>query len=114
MLQEVQRATCSCFKRMSVTCMLLFMSLFLRDGVYDAIPVYDKALGRFLVTATCSGKGAVLLAVTATADPTGGWFLFTLVADGAGTAMECTSPRETAIADSVRLTYDANGVYLSL
>ncbi|WIA35755.1 hypothetical protein OEZ86_004151 [Tetradesmus obliquus] len=85
-----------------------------RDGVYDAIPAYDKAVGRFLITATCSGKGAVLLAVTATADPLGSWFLFTLVADAAGTAMECTSPRETAVADSVRLTYDANGVYLSL
>jgi hypothetical protein len=85
-----------------------------RDGVYDAIPVYDKAVGRFLVTATCSGKGAVLLAATATADPLGSWFLFTLVADAAGTAMGCTSPRETAVADSVRLTYDANGIYLSL
>jgi hypothetical protein len=97
-----------------MSCLNILGLLRCRDGVYDAIPVYDKAVGRFLVTATCSGKGAVLLAATATANPTGSWFLFTLVADAAGTALECTAPRETAVADSVRLTYDANGVYLSL
>lgn len=82
--------------------------------MYDAVPVYDKAAGRFLISATCSGKGAALLAVSATGDPTGSWFLFTLLADGDGTGMACSSPKESAVADSVRLTYDNNGVYLSL
>lgn len=85
-----------------------------RDGVFDAVPVYDKAAGRYLITATCSGKGAALLAVSATGDPMGSWFMFTLLADGAGTRMACVSPPESAMADSVRLTYDNNGVYVSL
>lgn len=76
--------------------------------------MYDKAAKRYLVTATCSGKGAVLLAATATADPTGSWFLFTLLADGAGTGLECTTPAESALADSARVTFDANGIYISL
>jgi len=78
------------------------------------VPLYDKAARRFVVTATCSGKGAVLLAATATTDPTGTWFLFTLLADAAGTGLECTSPAESALADSARVTTDANGVYISL
>lgn len=85
-----------------------------REGVYDAIPMYDKHAKRYLLAATCGGKGAVLLAATATPDPSGPWFLFMLLADAAQTGMACVSPPETAIADSVRLTYDANGVYLSL
>lgn len=82
--------------------------------MYDAIPVYDKAAKRYILAATCGGKGAVLLAATATSDPMGPWFLFMLLADAADTAMACTTPKETAIAESVRVTYDSNGVYLSM
>lgn len=82
--------------------------------MYDAIPMYDKHARRFLIAATCSGKGAVLLAATATADPMGSWFLFNLIADGAATGMACRDPVETALADSVRVTYNTDGVYLSL
>jgi hypothetical protein len=82
--------------------------------VYDAVAAYDKATRRYLVTATCGGKGAALLAVTATPDPLGPWFLFMLLADAADTGMACASPRETAVAEAVWLNYDANGVYLSL
>jgi hypothetical protein len=76
--------------------------------------MYDQAAKRYIVAATCGGKGAVLLAVTATSDPTGPWFLFMLLADAAETGMACTVPKESAVADSVRVTYDNNGVYLSL
>lgn len=85
-----------------------------RDGVYDATPLYDSAAKRYIIAATCGGKGAVLLAATATSDPLGPWFLFMLLADAADTGMGCITPKETAIADSVRVTYDSNGVYLSL
>lgn len=82
--------------------------------MFDAVPLYDKAAQRFLLVATCGGKGAVLLAASATPDPTGTFFLFTLMADGAGTGMVCDSPVETAVADSARLSYDANGIVVSL
>jgi hypothetical protein len=82
--------------------------------VYDAVPIYDQAAKRYVVAATCGGKGAVLLAATATPDPTGPWFLFMLLADAAETGMACVGPKESAVADSVRVTYDSNGVYLSL
>lgn len=85
-----------------------------REGVYDAVPLYDKAAKRYIVAATCGGKGAVLLAATATSDPTGPWFLFMLLADAAETGMACSNPKETALADAVRVTHDGNGVYLSL
>lgn len=85
-----------------------------REGVYDATPAYDKAARRYLITATCGGKGAALLAASATPDPLGPWFLFMLLADAADTGLACTAPKETAVAESARLTYDANGVYISL
>lgn len=82
--------------------------------MYDAVPQYDKHTKRYLVAATCGGKGAVLLAATATQDPLGPWFLFMLLADAAQTGLACDSPKESAIAEYVSLSYDANGVYLSL
>jgi hypothetical protein len=82
--------------------------------VYDAVPLHDTSTGRYLVAATCGGKGAVLLAASATADPLGPWFLFMLLADAADTGLACAAPRETAVAESARLSYDANGVFVSL
>jgi hypothetical protein len=37
-----------------------------------------------------------------------------LLADAAETGMACLVPKETAVAESVRVTHDSNGVYLSL
>lgn len=82
--------------------------------MYDALPLYDKAAKRYIIAATCGGKGAVLLAATATPDPLGPWFLFMLLADAAETGMACLNPKETAVAESARVTYDNNGVYISL
>lgn len=88
--------------------------LWCREGVYDAIPVYDKHAQRYIIIAVCSGKGAVLLAASATSDPSKSWFLFNLVADAADTGMACAGPVETALAESVRVTYNTDGLYLSL
>ncbi|KAF8057896.1 coq6 [Scenedesmus sp. PABB004] len=85
-----------------------------RDGVLDGVPLFDKAARRYLLAATCGGKGSALLAASATADPAGAWFLYSLAADGVGTGLACASPRESAVADGVRLGYDAHGVLVSL
>lgn len=105
--------TFCCFLPGTVNLCSLF--LFLREGVYDAIPLYDKHAKRYLIAATCSGKGSVLLAASATADPTGSWFLFNLIADAADTGMACKAPAvETTLAEGVRVTYNTDGVFVSL
>jgi hypothetical protein len=84
------------------------------EGVYDPSAVYDAAASRFLVSATCGGQGLVLLAVSGTSNAAGTWFVSSLVADGVGTPLACTSPAvESALVDYTQLSYDADGVYVA-
>lgn len=56
------------------------------DDVFDPRVVYDPYGGRFIVTAVAdreSPESSVLLAVTATEDPTGTWYGYLFDADGA-------------------------------
>jgi hypothetical protein len=82
--------------------------------VYDGVPLFDRSARRWLLAATCGGKGAALLAVSASEDARGAWLLSNVNADAAGTGLACTAPQEAAVADAVRVSYDAHGVYLSL
>jgi hypothetical protein len=84
------------------------------DGVFDPSAVFDAAANRFVVSATCGGRGLVLLAVSDTSDAAGAWFVSALVADGAGTSIACTSPTaEAALVDYTQLSYNADGVYVT-
>jgi hypothetical protein len=84
------------------------------DGSFDPSAAFDAAANRFLVSATCGGQGLVLLAVSATSDPTGAWFVSALVADGAGTSLACTNPvTEAALVDYTQLSYNSDGVYVT-
>lgn len=85
-----------------------------KEGVWDGQVLWDSAAKRFVVSAACGGQGVVLLAASASSDPFGSWFLFVMVADGVNTARACRSPVEAAVADWPRLSYDANGIYVSL
>jgi hypothetical protein len=83
-------------------------------GVYDPDVVYDHHARRFLVSATCGGDGRALLAVSSSSNPTQSWFLFGLVADAVNTRLACTAPVEAGMVDATRLTYNRDGVFLSL
>lgn len=84
------------------------------DGVFDPSAVFDAAADRFLVSTTCGGQGLVLLAVSATSDAAGAWFVSALVADGVGTPLACSSPAvESALVDYTQLSYNADGVYVT-
>ncbi|GBF97544.1 hypothetical protein Rsub_10145 [Raphidocelis subcapitata] len=82
-------------------------------GVHDAAAAYDKQADRFVVAAACGGFGRLLLGVSATPDAAGGWFLFGLVADAVGTRLECTAPKEQALADYPQIGYNADGLFLT-
>jgi hypothetical protein len=84
------------------------------DDVFDPSAVYDAAANRFLVSATCGGQGLVLLAVSATSNAAGTWFVSALVADGVGTSLACTSPAvESALVDYTQVSYNADGAYVT-
>ncbi|KAI8474789.1 MAG: hypothetical protein J3K34DRAFT_517876 [Monoraphidium minutum] len=84
-----------------------------RDGVYDAHAVFDASARRFYVAAACGGTGSALLAVSATAEPFGAWYLYNLNADGLGTPLACANG-EAALVDYPRLNYNADALALSL
>jgi hypothetical protein len=82
--------------------------------VFDPSAAFDAAANRFLLSATCGGQGLILLAASATSDAAGAWFVFTLVADGAGTPLACTHPVvEAALADASQVSYNADGVFVT-
>jgi hypothetical protein len=88
--------------------------------VFDPAAAYDAAAGRFVLSATCGGQGIVLLAASATNDAAGAWFVFSLVADGVGSALACASSSaaggggpEAAIADYSQVGYNSDGVFVT-
>ena len=82
-------------------------------GVYDPNMVFDKLSNRFLISATCGGDGRVLLAMSSSSNALSSWVVLGLVADGVSTSLACTSPKESALVDYTKLTYNADGVYVS-
>jgi hypothetical protein len=84
-----------------------------RDGVHDAAAAFDPRAGRYYVAAACGGSGSALLAVSATAEPHGVWYLYNLNADGVGTRLACAGG-EAALLDYPRITFDAHAIALSV
>lgn len=82
-------------------------------GVDDASAVYDKHAGRFVIAASCGGFGRLLIAVSSTSSAAGTWFLFGLIADAVDTKLECTSPREQALADYPQVGYNKDGLFVT-
>jgi hypothetical protein len=81
--------------------------------VYDPDAVFDKLSNRFMLSATCGGDGRVLLAVSSSSSALSNWVVFGLVADGVSTSLACLAPKESALVDFTKLTYNADGVYIS-
>jgi hypothetical protein len=84
-----------------------------RDGVGDAAAAFDPAARRFYVAASCGGRGSTLLAVSATPEPFGPWYLYNLNADAVGTRLACPGG-EAAVVDYPRLTFNADALAISL
>jgi hypothetical protein len=83
------------------------------DGVGEPAATYDAAARRFYLAAACGGRGSVLLAVSATPEPHGPWYLYNLNADAVGTRLAC--PRgEAAVVDYPRLGFNADALGLSV
>jgi len=82
-------------------------------GVYDGAAIYDKHADRFVVAATCGGFGRLLVAASATPSAAGSWFMFGLIADAVGTALECKAPKEQALVDYLQLGYNTDGLFVS-
>ncbi|KAI8464425.1 MAG: hypothetical protein J3K34DRAFT_526217 [Monoraphidium minutum] len=83
------------------------------DGVYDAHAAFDAAARRFYLAAACGGTAAALLAVSATEEPAGYWYLYSINADGVGTSLECEGG-EAAVADYPRLSFNADALALTV
>lgn len=84
------------------------------EDVFDPSAVFDQTAGRYLLSATCGGQGRVLLAASATSDPSSNWFVFGLVADGVGSSLACSSPaQESAVVDYTQVTYNRDGVFIT-
>lgn len=84
------------------------------QDVFDPSAVYDHSANRFLVSATCGGQGRVLLAASSTADASGAWFVFGLVADAVNTSIACEQPvKESAIVDYTQVSYNSDGVFVT-
>jgi hypothetical protein len=82
-------------------------------GVHDGAAAYDKHADRFVVAASCGSFGRVLVAVSATPSAAGTWFMFGLIADAVGTALECRAPKEQAMADYPQLGYNKDTLLVS-
>jgi hypothetical protein len=83
------------------------------DGVFDGHAAYDAAARRFYVAAACGGTGSALLAVSATAEPAGAWYVYNLNFDGVGTGLACANG-ESLLADYPRLQFNADALAVSV